>query len=141
LFRRRLVEGAAAESYGIHVAQLAGVPEAVLRRAEQIMLELKSGEKKAPETLAKTDELHDEENAEGNSQNGGPPVPREVEKSGSCEKNEKNTEIPLDKPPRAPEPAKQRKPAAKKTETRKETSAPAQLQSELFFDFNFQNEL
>jgi DNA mismatch repair protein MutS len=50
LFRRRLVEGAAAESYGIHVAQLAGVPEVVLRRAEQVMLELKSGDRLTPET-------------------------------------------------------------------------------------------
>jgi DNA mismatch repair ATPase MutS len=129
LFRRRLVEGAAAESYGIHVAQLAGVPEAVLRRAEQIMLELKSGEKKAPETPAKTDTLHDEENAAGNSQDVSPPMPREVERSGL---SEKNTEIPLDKPPRAPEPAKQRKTTAKKTETRKEISAPTYLQANCF---------
>jgi DNA mismatch repair protein MutS len=48
VFRRRLVEGAAAESYGLHVASLAGVPEEVLRRAEQVMAGLKSGEKTPP---------------------------------------------------------------------------------------------
>ncbi|MDR2659023.1 MAG: DNA mismatch repair protein MutS [Spirochaetaceae bacterium] len=47
VFRRRLVEGAAAESYGIHVARLAGVPKEVLLRAEQLMLEAKCAEKPA----------------------------------------------------------------------------------------------
>ncbi|MDR0527862.1 MAG: DNA mismatch repair protein MutS [Spirochaetaceae bacterium] len=41
IFRRRLVEGAAAESYGLHVARLAGLDEAVCRRAEKIMEELR----------------------------------------------------------------------------------------------------
>jgi DNA mismatch repair protein MutS len=39
VFRRRLVEEAAAESYGIHVARLAGLSDGVLLRAEQLMLE------------------------------------------------------------------------------------------------------
>ena len=37
IFRRRLIEGAAAESYGLHVANLAGIPGEVLERAEAIM--------------------------------------------------------------------------------------------------------
>ncbi|MDR2097905.1 MAG: DNA mismatch repair protein MutS [Spirochaetaceae bacterium] len=45
IFRRRLIEGAAGESYGIHVARLAGIPAEVLQRAEEIMLDLKSAEK------------------------------------------------------------------------------------------------
>jgi DNA mismatch repair protein MutS len=51
IFRRRLIEGAAEESYGIHVARLAGVPAEVLQRAEDIMLELKSGEKLSTERM------------------------------------------------------------------------------------------
>ena len=42
IFRRRLIEGAAAESYGLHVANLAGIPGEVLERAEAIMRTLKS---------------------------------------------------------------------------------------------------
>jgi DNA mismatch repair protein MutS len=42
VFRRRLVEGAAAESYGLHVAGLAGLPADVLRRAAEIMATLQS---------------------------------------------------------------------------------------------------
>ncbi|MDR0685147.1 MAG: DNA mismatch repair protein MutS [Spirochaetaceae bacterium] len=43
IFRRRLIEGAAAESYGLHVANLAGIPGEVLERAEAIMRTLKPG--------------------------------------------------------------------------------------------------
>ncbi|MDR1971068.1 MAG: DNA mismatch repair protein MutS [Treponema sp.] len=41
LFLRRLKEGPAAESYGLHVARLAGLSEQVLRRAEAIMARLR----------------------------------------------------------------------------------------------------
>ncbi len=44
VFLRRLVDGAANRSYGIQVAQLAGVPEAVLARAREILTNLESGE-------------------------------------------------------------------------------------------------
>ncbi|MDR0323958.1 MAG: DNA mismatch repair protein MutS, partial [Treponema sp.] len=37
VFLRKLKEGPAAESYGIHVAKLAGLAESVLQRASQIM--------------------------------------------------------------------------------------------------------
>jgi DNA mismatch repair protein MutS len=42
IFLRKLKEGPAAESYGIHVARLAGLSENVLNRAEQIMTLLKA---------------------------------------------------------------------------------------------------
>jgi DNA mismatch repair protein MutS len=42
IFLRKLKEGPAAESYGIHVARLAGLSENVLGRAEQIMAILKA---------------------------------------------------------------------------------------------------
>ena len=41
VFLRKLKEGPAAESYGIHVAMLAGLSENVLQRARQIMALLK----------------------------------------------------------------------------------------------------
>jgi DNA mismatch repair protein MutS len=40
VFLRRIVEGAADRSYGIQVARLAGVPDAVIDRAKEILLEL-----------------------------------------------------------------------------------------------------
>ena len=39
LFLHNVLPGASDQSYGVHVAKLAGVPEAVLRRAEQILRE------------------------------------------------------------------------------------------------------
>jgi DNA mismatch repair protein MutS len=45
VFLRRLKEGSAAESYGLHVARLAGLGEEVLLRASEIMERLKEGEK------------------------------------------------------------------------------------------------
>ena len=44
VFLRKLREGPAAESYGIHVAQLAGLSAGVLERAKQIMVSLKERE-------------------------------------------------------------------------------------------------
>lgn len=40
IFLRRVIPGGADRSYGIHVAQLAGLPKAVIHRAEEILLEL-----------------------------------------------------------------------------------------------------
>ena len=40
VFLRRVVEGAADRSYGVHVAQLAGIPRAVVRRATEILHDL-----------------------------------------------------------------------------------------------------
>jgi DNA mismatch repair protein MutS len=44
IFLRSLVEGAASRSYGIHVAKLAGLPEAVVERAKEILKNLEGGE-------------------------------------------------------------------------------------------------
>jgi DNA mismatch repair protein MutS len=45
VFLRRIREGPAAESYGIQVARLAGIPEGVLLRADRIMERLKESQK------------------------------------------------------------------------------------------------
>lgn len=42
VFLHKIVEGAADRSYGIHVARLAGLPPAVLERANQVLRELES---------------------------------------------------------------------------------------------------
>jgi DNA mismatch repair protein MutS len=44
LFLRQLVAGGASRSYGIQVARLAGLPEAVLQRAREILANLEGGE-------------------------------------------------------------------------------------------------
>jgi DNA mismatch repair protein MutS len=52
IFLRKLREGPAAESYGLHVARLAGLPEGVLLRAGHIMERLKEGEKALHDVLS-----------------------------------------------------------------------------------------
>lgn len=44
IFLRKIVRGGADQSYGIEVAQLAGVPDRVIKRARQILEELENGE-------------------------------------------------------------------------------------------------
>jgi DNA mismatch repair protein MutS len=44
-FLHKVVRGAADKSYGIHVANLAGIPKPVIGRAEQILLKLEKGRK------------------------------------------------------------------------------------------------
>jgi len=44
IFLHKVVPGGADRSYGIHVAQLAGVPRPVLHRAEELLAQLESGE-------------------------------------------------------------------------------------------------
>ncbi|MEK7783383.1 MAG: DNA mismatch repair protein MutS, partial [Candidatus Binatota bacterium] len=44
IFLRTLVEGAASRSYGIHVAQLAGLPASVVHRAKEILKNLEGEE-------------------------------------------------------------------------------------------------
>ena len=55
IFLRKVIPGGADKSYGIHVAQLAGLPKTVIHRAEEILQELekeqlerKEGVKKEP---------------------------------------------------------------------------------------------
>lgn len=43
IFLRKIVRGGADESYGIYVAKLAGIPNAIVNRANQILNELKEG--------------------------------------------------------------------------------------------------
>ncbi|MEI6203441.1 MAG: DNA mismatch repair protein MutS, partial [Enhydrobacter sp.] len=44
VFLHEVAPGAADRSYGIHVAQLAGLPQAVVSRAEEVLAELEKGE-------------------------------------------------------------------------------------------------
>jgi DNA mismatch repair protein MutS len=46
IFLHRVVPGPADRSYGIHVARLAGVPESVCRRAEEVLLQVERQESK-----------------------------------------------------------------------------------------------
>lgn len=43
VFLRQVVRGGADRSYGVHVAQLAGIPPAIVRRAREILSELEAG--------------------------------------------------------------------------------------------------
>ncbi|MEK0085459.1 DNA mismatch repair protein MutS [Benzoatithermus flavus] len=53
VFLHEVAPGTADRSYGIHVARLAGLPEAVLRRAEEVLHRLEEGEaRSAPAKLA-----------------------------------------------------------------------------------------
>ncbi len=47
IFLRRVVPGGMDKSYGIHVAQLAGLPRAVIDRAQEILEELEEGESRS----------------------------------------------------------------------------------------------
>jgi DNA mismatch repair protein MutS len=53
VFLRRIVPGGADQSYGIHVAQLAGLPKPVIHRAEEILEELEQ-EARAPGSARRT---------------------------------------------------------------------------------------
>ncbi|AXI09153.1 DNA mismatch repair protein MutS [Oceanobacillus zhaokaii] len=50
VFLHQIQEGAADKSYGIHVAKLANLPEALIERASTILQELESSDKPAPTT-------------------------------------------------------------------------------------------
>ena len=56
VFLHQIVPGAAEKSFGIHVAQLAGVPREVNQRAEQILASLEKGS-----AAASHDRAHDVE--------------------------------------------------------------------------------
>ena len=47
VFLHRVVAGGADRSYGIHVADLAGIPKAVVRRAQALLEELEAGRTRA----------------------------------------------------------------------------------------------
>ena len=48
IFLRRIVPGAADDSYGVEVAKLAGLPERVVKRAREILSELEAGRTERP---------------------------------------------------------------------------------------------
>jgi DNA mismatch repair protein MutS len=48
IFLRKIVPGGADRSYGIHVAQLAGLPKSVIHRAEEVLEGLENGVKEKP---------------------------------------------------------------------------------------------
>ncbi len=48
IFLRKIVPGSADDSYGIEVAKLAGVPDAVIKKAKQYLTELEAGRGDAP---------------------------------------------------------------------------------------------
>lgn len=50
-FLRKVREGAADRSYGIHVAELAGIPDSVIRRAKEKLSELESRSTRKPRTV------------------------------------------------------------------------------------------
>lgn len=62
-FLRKIVRGAADDSYGIEVAQLAGVPEAVTKRAKEILASLENGNQ--PESKKRPKEKPKESAEEG----------------------------------------------------------------------------
>ena len=53
IFLRKIVPGATDDSYGIEVAKLAGIPNAVINRAREILAELESSKGEAVYTLPK----------------------------------------------------------------------------------------
>jgi DNA mismatch repair protein MutS len=58
IFLRKIVPGATDDSYGIEVAKLAGIPNAVINRAREILAELESG--KSEVLVHKTAETDDQ---------------------------------------------------------------------------------
>ena len=52
IFLRKIVPGSADDSYGIEVAKLAGVPDAVIKKAKQYLAELEAGKDDAPRAAA-----------------------------------------------------------------------------------------
>ncbi|MDO4281114.1 MAG: DNA mismatch repair protein MutS, partial [Peptococcaceae bacterium] len=48
IFLHKIVPGSASKSYGIHVAKKAGIPQTVLRLAEDVLADLEKGEGDAP---------------------------------------------------------------------------------------------
>jgi DNA mismatch repair protein MutS len=56
VFLHEVVRGAADRSYGIHVAKLAGLPQTVVARAEEVLRALEEG-REGHKPLAKIDDL------------------------------------------------------------------------------------
>lgn len=54
IFLRKLVRGGSEHSFGIHVAKLAGMPQSIVSRANQILKQLET--RKPPERHFETDD-------------------------------------------------------------------------------------
>ncbi|MCR5605787.1 MAG: DNA mismatch repair protein MutS [Treponema sp.] len=65
IFLRKVIKGAAANSYGLHVAKLAGVPSAVVERAQDILNHIQSVDENRDLSQIKT-EIEQPENATKN---------------------------------------------------------------------------
>ncbi len=59
-FLRKIVRGAADDSYGIEVAKLAGVPNEVIKRAKEVLAEIESGDVQIVQQAPKEPEVQDE---------------------------------------------------------------------------------
>ncbi len=64
LFLRKIIEGGADRSYGIHVARLAGLPNAVIRRAQEVLAQLEEPASSADDPL-----IHQEPRAQPHTSN------------------------------------------------------------------------
>ncbi len=53
VFLRQVVPGGADRSYGLHVAQLAGIPRAIVRRAGEILADLEATSRSSGERVAR----------------------------------------------------------------------------------------
>ncbi|MFC4557201.1 DNA mismatch repair protein MutS [Virgibacillus kekensis] len=88
VFLHQIKEGAADESYGIHVAKLANLPQSLIDRASSILNQLESSEKKEISTEYKTDgqlSFFAEEQSE--------PAPAEKDIDKSIKKQLKNLDL------------------------------------------------
>ncbi len=56
IFLRKIIEGATDKSYGIHVARIAGMPDEVIKRAEEIQKQLTESDEMIDKLKAKRDE-------------------------------------------------------------------------------------
>jgi len=57
IFLHKIVPGGVDKSYGIHVAQLAGLPKSVLHRAREVLDELENGNLERKPTRKKSREI------------------------------------------------------------------------------------
>ena len=56
IFMHRIIPGVASRSYGIHVAKMAGMPESVVARAEEVLSGLEHGGPKTVDTASRQNE-------------------------------------------------------------------------------------
>ena len=57
MFLRKIVPGAADDSYGVEVAKLAGLPDRVIRRARELLHDLENGAPVRTVTVAADDQV------------------------------------------------------------------------------------